>query len=80
VEGCGGFPLVEGEDDVLERGQQAGVFRKRTLQGQAAACWAQVHGLTMLSIDGLLLPEKVGGNPVNAALTALLEGLEVPRT
>jgi len=66
--------------DVLERGQQAGVFRKRPLPGQAAVCWAQVHGLTMLSIDGLLLPEKVGGNPVNAALTTLLEGLEVPRT
>lgn len=66
--------------DVLERGQQAGAFRKRPLPGQAAACWAQVHGLTMLSIDGLLLPEKVGGNPVNAALATLLEGLEVPRT
>lgn len=66
--------------DVLERGQQAGVFRKRPVQGQAAAGWAQVHGLTMLSIDGLLLPEKVGGNPVNTALTTLLEGLEVSRT
>ena len=65
--------------DILERGQQAGMFRKRPVQGQAAACWAQVHGLTMLSIDGLLLPEKVGGNPVNAALTTLFEGLEVPR-
>jgi AcrR family transcriptional regulator len=66
--------------DVLERGQQAGAFRKRPVQAQAAACWAQVHGLTMLSIDGLLLPEKVGANPVNAALTTLLEGLEVPGT
>jgi len=64
--------------DVLARGQQAGLIRKRPVQGQAAACWAQVHGLTMLSIDGLLLPEKVGANPVNAALTTLLEGLEVP--
>jgi AcrR family transcriptional regulator len=66
--------------DVLERGQRAGVFTKRSLQGQAAACWAQVHGLTMLSIDGLLLPEKGGGSPVNVALTTLLEGLEVSRT
>jgi AcrR family transcriptional regulator len=66
--------------EVLERGQQAGVFRKRPVRAQAAACWAQVHGLAMLSIDGLLLPEKVGANAVNAALTALLEGLEVPKT
>jgi hypothetical protein len=33
----------------------------------------------MLSLDGLLLPEKVGANPVNAALMTLLEGLEVPK-
>ena len=64
--------------DILERGQQAGVFRKRTVQGMAGTCWAQVYGLTMLSVGGLLLAEKVGGNPVNAALTTLLEGLEVP--
>lgn len=43
---------------LLERGQQAGVFKKRPVQGLAAACWAQVHGLTMLSIDGLLLPDS----------------------
>jgi AcrR family transcriptional regulator len=66
--------------DILARGQQAAVFRKRPVQGMAAACWAQVHGLTMLSIDRLLLPEKVGGNPVNAALTTLLDGIEVSRT
>lgn len=65
---------------LLERGQQAGVFKKRPAQRLAAACWAQVHGLTTLSIDGLLLPEKVGGSPVNAALTTLLEGLEVSKT
>lgn len=63
--------------DVLERGQQTGAFKSRPLQGQAAACWAQVHGLTMLSIDGLLLPEKVGPNPLQAALATLLEGLQV---
>jgi AcrR family transcriptional regulator len=66
--------------DILKRGQEAGAFRKGSVQGQAAACWAQVHGLTTLSIDGVLLPENVGGNPVNAALTILLDGLEVSRT
>ena len=62
--------------DVLGRGQQSGAFRRRPLPGQAAACWAQVHGLTMLSIEGLLMPEKVGTAPVQAALETLLEGVE----
>jgi len=62
--------------ELLERGQTEGVLRKRDLRGQAAACWAQIHGITMLTIDGLLLPEKVGPNPLDAALTTLLEGLE----
>jgi AcrR family transcriptional regulator len=62
--------------ELLEHGQTAGVLRKRDVRGQAAACWAQIHGLTMLTIDGLLLPEKVGPNPLEAALITLLEGLE----
>ncbi|WP_236953064.1 TetR/AcrR family transcriptional regulator [Ketogulonicigenium vulgare] len=61
--------------ELLERGQSAGIFRKRPVQGQAAACWAQMHGLTLLTLDGLLLPEKVGANAVEAALEALCEGL-----
>ncbi|RMC35040.1 TetR/AcrR family transcriptional regulator [Paracoccus alkanivorans] len=61
--------------DFLERGQAAGLVRKRPVQGQATACWAQLHGLTMLQLDGLLMPEKVGENAVEAALAALREGL-----
>ncbi|HPQ93963.1 MAG: TetR/AcrR family transcriptional regulator [Thiothrix sp.] len=61
---------------LLERGQQEGTFKLRPLQGQATACWAEVHGLALLAIDGLLLPEKVGNKPVPAALDILLEGLE----
>jgi len=64
--------------ELLQRGQQEGIFRRRPVRGQAAACWAQVHGLTLLTIDGLLLPEKVGDAPVDAALATLLEGLELP--
>lgn len=60
---------------LLERGQAAGIIRKRPVRGQAAACWAQLHGLTMLTLDGLLLPEKVGEDAVAAALEALREGL-----
>ncbi|MFO1206277.1 MAG: TetR/AcrR family transcriptional regulator [Burkholderiales bacterium] len=62
--------------DLLARGQQSGALKRRPLPGQAAACWAQVHGITMLSIEGLLMPEKVGTAPVKAALDTLLEGLE----
>lgn len=62
--------------ELLERGQAVGALRKRDLRGQAAACWAQMHGITLLTIDGLLLPEKVGPNALDAALTTLLEGLE----
>lgn len=60
---------------LLERGQREGVLRKRDVRGQAAACWSLLHGLTMLTIDGLLIPEKVGTGPVDAALATLLEGL-----
>lgn len=61
--------------ELLERGQREGVLRKRDARGQAAACWAQMHGLAMLTIEGLLLPEKVGPDPVDAAFATLLEGL-----
>lgn len=61
---------------LLERGQAEGVLRKRDLRGRAAACWAQVHGITMLTMEGLFLLEKVGPNPLDAALATLLEGLE----
>lgn len=62
--------------DFLARGQEAGLIRKQPVPGQAAACWAELHGLTMLAIDGLLLPEKVGDDAVSAALITLLEGIE----
>ncbi|WP_166145269.1 TetR/AcrR family transcriptional regulator [Methylosinus sp. RM1] len=64
---------------LLERGQSMGVLRKRDVRGQATACWAQMHGVTLLTIDGLLLPEKVGPAPLDNALLALLEGLEVSK-
>jgi hypothetical protein len=61
---------------ILERGQSSGAFQKQPVRGQAAATWALVHGLTLLAIDGQLLPEKVGAKPAEAALTIILEGLE----
>lgn len=61
---------------LLERGQSEGKLRNRDVRGQATACWAEMHGVTLLTIDGLLLPEKVGPNALDNALLTLLEGLE----
>ncbi len=63
--------------ELLERGQEQGVLRRRRLQSQAAACWAEVHGITMLVIDGLFVPEKVGQNAIEEALTTLFEGVSI---
>ncbi|MFD0914275.1 TetR/AcrR family transcriptional regulator [Methylophilus luteus] len=62
--------------EILETGQNQKEFKRRELNDQTAACWAQVHGLTMLSIDGLLFAEKVGENAIDGALKTLLEGLK----
>ncbi len=66
--------------DILRRGQAAGSIRKRPIEGQAAAAWGLVHGMTMLATDGLLVAEKVGSAPLDAALSTLLEGLASPAT
>jgi AcrR family transcriptional regulator len=64
--------------DVLQGGHDAGQFHLRPATDQAAACWAMVHGLTLLAIDGLLIPEKVGAEPLTAALDVLMQGLAIP--
>ncbi|MCJ9751096.1 TetR/AcrR family transcriptional regulator [Neorhizobium sp. BETTINA12A] len=66
--------------EILRRGQAAGSIRKRPIEGQAAAWWGLIHGMTMLAIDGLLVPEKVGSAPLDAALGTLVEGLANPAT
>ncbi|MFT9112746.1 MAG: TetR/AcrR family transcriptional regulator [Acetobacter malorum] len=60
---------------LLQEGQQDGSFRPAALTALAAASWAQVHGLAMLVMNGQLLEEKVGPDPVQAALDVLLDGL-----
>ncbi|WP_332304974.1 TetR/AcrR family transcriptional regulator [Rhizobium sp. GR12] len=62
--------------EILRRGQAAGRIRKRPIEGQAATLWGLIHGMTMLAIDGLLVPEKVGFSPLDSALSTLVEGLE----
>jgi AcrR family transcriptional regulator len=63
--------------EILERGQASGVFKKMQVRGQAAACWALVHGFTILQIDEQLQPDKVGLKPLDIALQCLIEGLQV---
>lgn len=60
---------------VLQRAQAAGLVSSRPIRGLAAACWAQLHGLTTLKLDGLLRPEKVGEDAVTHALETLRAGL-----
>ncbi|WP_175820912.1 TetR/AcrR family transcriptional regulator [Burkholderia sp. BCC0419] len=64
--------------EILEHGQRAGRIRPRPALGQATACWAHLHGLTMLAIDGRLVREKVGDHAIEDALTTLLDGLVLP--
>ncbi len=60
---------------LLKRGQDEGTFKICPIQGQAAACCAIVHGLTLLAINGLLVPKKFGETPIESALATLLEGI-----
>ncbi|MHC1479390.1 TetR/AcrR family transcriptional regulator [Frateuria aurantia] len=60
---------------ILEQGQREGSIRVYPARGQATACWAQLHGLTTLSLGGHLLPTKVGEHAFEAALASLLAGL-----
>lgn len=61
--------------DILAEGQAVGRFRALPVGALAAASWAQVHGLTLLTLDGQLTLAKVGVEPVEAALGILLAGL-----
>ncbi|MBS1104024.1 TetR/AcrR family transcriptional regulator [Gluconobacter sp. Dm-62] len=60
---------------LLERGQRDQSFRPVSVSALAAASWAQVHGLAMLTISHQLLEETVEPEPVLAALDVLLDGM-----
>lgn len=62
--------------DLIVRGQREGWLRDREVRKQAAAGWSQLHGLVLLTIDGMLGPDTVGPDASDAALEVLLEGLE----
>lgn len=50
-----------------------------SVHGQAVACWTHLHGLTLLTADGLLALKWPGFDSAEAALAGLLDGLEDPR-
>lgn len=57
--------------DLIANGQREAWLRKRDIRDQAHAGWSQLHGLTLLMIDGLLTMEQA-----DASLAIMLEGLE----
>jgi len=66
--------------ELIEQGQRAGWLRKREVYEQVGAGWAQLHGVTLLTIDGLLGPDVIRSErAAEAALQILLEGLEAAR-
>lgn len=64
--------------DLMMRGQTAGWLRPQDPLEQAMACWTQLHGLTLLSADGLLADKWPTLDAASAALKGLLMGLETP--
>ena len=64
--------------DLIARGQAAEWLRARDAHGQAVACWTQLHGLTLLTADGLLALKWPGSDLAEIALAGLLDGLEDP--
>lgn len=66
--------------ELIEQGQRVGWLRKREVYEQVGAGWAQLHGVTLLTIDGLLGPDVIRSErAAEAALQILLEGLESAR-
>ncbi|MFT3763597.1 MAG: TetR/AcrR family transcriptional regulator [Pseudoxanthomonas sp.] len=66
--------------ELIEEGQRAGWLRKGEVFEQAGAGWAHLHGVTLLTVDGLLGPDTVRSDRASdAALLVLLEGLEADR-
>ncbi|MDM0030101.1 TetR/AcrR family transcriptional regulator [Variovorax saccharolyticus] len=64
--------------EAIEQGQRSGWLRSRDASQQAHATWAQLHGLTLLILDGLFGPARGRKRAIQAALDVLFEGLASP--
>lgn len=60
----------------IERGHESGWLRRRDAFQQAHMLWAQLHGLAVLTLDGLIGPAGRVQAATEASLELLLEGLE----
>lgn len=72
----GGQAALEVLIELIASGQREGWLRVRDVRGQAGAAWAQLHGVTLLTIDGRFGPDIIGPGGGDVALEVLLEGLE----
>lgn len=63
--------------ELIAYGQREGWLRNRDVRAQAGATWAQLHGLVILTIDGLLTPATMGQATPEGAIEVLLEGLQL---
>ncbi|ASO22647.1 AcrR family transcriptional regulator [Actinoalloteichus hoggarensis] len=63
-------PLVE----TVERGIQGGLLADLPAHDIAYACWAMVHGLVSLELDGCLAAVNVSAGSCRAALAANIRG------
>jgi len=61
--------------DLLERGQAAGHIRPGDPRGLATACWAHLHGLTLLALEDLLGERKVGPEIERSTIEFLVDAL-----
>jgi hypothetical protein len=62
--------------ELIRQGQATGWLAARDPVAQAVACWTQLHGLTLLTADGLLAKQRPPGDAARVAITELLIGLE----
>jgi hypothetical protein len=62
--------------ELLERGQKEGVLRRRRLQSQAAACWAEVHGHDA-GQRRAVRPREGRPERIEEALRTLFDGLAI---
>ena len=63
--------------ELIAHGQREGWLRNRDARAQAGGTWAQLHGLVVLTIDGLLTPATMGQTTPEGAIEVLLEGLQL---
>ncbi|MGK5680970.1 TetR/AcrR family transcriptional regulator [Actinoplanes sp. URMC 104] len=60
--------------DAVQRGLESGLLRPAPAESIALSCWATVHGLVTLELNGIVPPGAAVGDHHLAILTAPLDG------